>query len=559
MNENDSVDVLVVGAGPVGLSAAIALARQGRRVHVVERRSAPSTQPRAHVINARTMEIFSHWGVADDIVAAGLSPELAKSFSWSTTMAADALATLDYVSEEDAEENSPSRLCSCPQDLIEQTLLEKLAGFPQASIRFGEELVSLVQTSDRIVSTVRDADGQHDVEARYVIGADGANSTVRELVDAGLERSEPLGRRVNIYFHSDLSAVTRDRPNILWFILSPDTSGIFIALDGHSRWVYSVEVDADTDTASLFTPEHCTSVLRLATGVADLRPEIQSVLPWRVDMAIADRWRTGRIFLAGDSAHQFPPMGGFGMNSGIQDAHNLAWKLDAVLAGVGGDRLLDSYAEERRAVSVFNANRSMQNAVNQQKAVEFMADPNVLRMLAAPEGDEIRAIFASGVAQQREEFHSQGQQFGFTYTSSAVVPDGTPVPESTVSFYAQSSHPGARAPYARLRRPDGTDTTTLDVLARGWTVLAIGDAWTDAVARAARRIGIDIQPVPLAPGAFADPEGHVAQRYGLDVGGAVLVRPDGHVAARWAAVPEEVDGALSDALASVLGREHVMA
>lgn len=563
----ETFDVAIVGAGPVGLAAAIDLARRGRSVVVLERRESASTQPRAHVVNARTMEIFRGWGIAEPVKAAGLHPDLARGFSWLTAMSADALATLDYVDEETAERHSPERLCSCPQDRIESTLLQRLGEFPTATVRFGTDVTAVEDHGQGGVDlTVRTAKGAETVHARFVLAADGANSTVRNLVGAGLTRSAALGRRANIYFHADLSEVARDRPNILWFILSLETSGIFISLNGRDRWVYSVEVGPDTDVAAEFTDAHCVELLRLATGVPDLEPEIQSVLAWRVDMAIADRWRVGSVFLIGDAAHQFPPMGGFGMNSGIQDAHNLVWKLDAVLAGVGGDALLDSYEAERRDVALYNANRSMENAKNQQEAAAFMSNPEVLRLLAAEEGDEMRAIFAQGVEQQREEFHSQGQQFGFVYSSSAVLDDGTPAEVSTVTEYVMSSHPGARAPHARLRGHDGEVVSTIDLFDRGWTVLSNGstEAWADATGAAAEQTGVTLAAASVVPAAggpleFVDERGDWQARYGLAVGGAVLVRPDGHVAARWQQVPADAEGAVSEAIRSVLGVEAVVA
>lgn len=556
----ESFDVAIVGAGPVGLSAAIDLARRGRSVVVLERRESASTQPRAHVVNARTMEIFRTWGIAEPIKDAGLHPDLARGFSWLTSIAADAVATLDYVDEETAERHSPERLCSCPQDIIEAVLLERLTRHDNATVRFGNEVTAVADHgSSGVDLTVASASGTSSVHARYVLAADGANSTVRDLVGAGLSRSDALGRRANIYFHADLTDVARNRPNILWFILSLETSGIFIALNGSDRWVYSVEVGPDTDVAAEFTNEYCTELLRLATGVKDLEPEIQSVLAWRVDMAIADRWRVGSVFLIGDAAHQFPPMGGFGMNSGIQDAHNIVWKLDAVLSGKADDSLLDSYEQERRDVAVYNANRSMENAKNQQEAAAFMSNPEVLRLLAADEGDEMRAIFAQGVEQQREEFHSQGQQFGFVYSSSAVVDDGTPVEESTVTTYVMSSHPGARAPHARLRTHEGAVISTIDLFDLGWTLLSNDSTatWAAAAAQASAAAGVPVSAASVvsstgAPGEYADESGDWQRRYSIPVGGAVLVRPDGHVAARWTEAPADAGAAVASALGAVL-------
>lgn len=541
---NSHVDVAIVGAGPVGLSAAIDLARRGRSVAVIEQRETPSTQPRAHVINARTMELFRQWGVADTVLAVALPSHLATSFGWLPNIAANTLATLDYVDEDTAESNSPERLVSCAQDLIEGALREELSRHPSAQLSFGTRVTGLDQTAEGVRLAT---DGGTTIDARFVLAADGANSTVRDLVDAGLTRSAALGTRANIYFRSDLTEATRSRPYILWFIMSAETQGIFIALNGVDRWVYSVEVPEGTDVTGVFTEEYCTDLLRTAIGVPELEPEILSVLPWRVDMAIADRWRVGDVFLVGDAAHQFPPMGGFGMNSGIQDAHNLAWKLDAVLSGQADAALLDSYEPERRAVAVLNAERSMENARNQQEAAAQLADPQVLRLLALPEGEELRGHFAAGVSQQKEEFHSQGQIFGTVYESSAVIGDSVAAPISTVAQYLPTSAPGARAPHIRLRGRDDESVSSVH-LVEGWTLFSAGEAWPVPEGVAAYAIA----DTAGSGAEYVDETGRWDETYAIPRGGAVLVRPDGHIAARWIAAPEDRANAVAEALGQVL-------
>jgi hypothetical protein len=265
------------------------------------------------------------------------------------------------------------------------------------------------------------------------------------------------------------------------------------------------------------------------------------------------------LFLAGDAAHQFPPMGGFGMYSGIQDAHNLAWKLAAVLRDDADPGLLDTYDAERRPVAVYNAERSMENARQQQEAAALMSSPEVLALMASAAGEELRAQFAAGVQLQKPEFHSQGQQFGYLYRSAAIVSDGTIAPESTISEYRPTASPGARLPHLRLITPDGRRVSTLEVAGDRWTLLVAGPAgaWpaaAPAVTRGQRgfralqviTVGDNADLREAEPGAFL-------ATYEVDKGGAVLVRPDGHVAARWPSAPADPAAALADVAGAVLG------
>ncbi|MFF3755341.1 FAD-dependent monooxygenase [Streptomyces sp. NPDC002018] len=305
----DTSDVLVVGAGPSGLASALQLGKAGVQVRLLERRRTPSDQPRAHVVNARTMELFRSWGVADGVREDGLAPELATAFGVLTDLSGEEFGRLD-IDEHTAALYSTERLCSCPQDKIEARLLAEVRAQPTVSVGFGHEVVGVDVSADDVVVSVRDTQGRtSSVSARFVIAADGAGSRLRTVAGIAMPRATPLGRRMNIYFHADLTSQVRSRPFILWFVHNVATQGIFISLDGHTRWVYSVEMAAG-ESAADYPAIRCRELLRAALGIPDIEPDIRSTLTWTVDMGVAGQFRNGPIFLVGDAAHTFPPAGG---------------------------------------------------------------------------------------------------------------------------------------------------------------------------------------------------------------------------------------------------------
>jgi len=509
--------LLIVGAGPVGLSAGILAGRLGIPTVIVERHPGTAIHPKARGITIRTMELFRQWGVEDEVRAVGVPRETRNGVTFAKT-----LSDPDYrwVRVEDAETTglfSPTVGAGCPQDRLELVLLEAARSLPSLEIRFGTEVQDLLDHGDSVTATVRDVESGEvsTIESDYVIGADGGRSTTRDLIGATMDGPNALNSNINIHFDADLRGLVEDHPSRLYWIDNPPhVTGVFATLDGNREWLLNVVSD-DVDS---FTEEHCIDLVRHAAGILDLDVRIIDVLRWNAAAQVASSWRSGRVFLVGDAAHLMPPYGGFGANTGVQDAHNLVWKLSACLGGWGGEGLLASYEAERHPVAAWTIEQSRERMKTLVKA-----QPNV--------SDE---VLQSQVAERVD-----GVVFGYAYdTSSVVVPDGSapPVVADPAGDYVPVGRPGHRAPHVPLRRGDDR-ISTIDLFDDSYVLLSLGEsAWQEAFDLTARDRDVPLAIVEVGSD-VEDTDGVFAARYGLDVGGAVLVRPDGYVAWRSATSP----------------------
>jgi putative polyketide hydroxylase len=530
----DRTTVLIAGGGLGGLSTAVFLARQGVSCLLVEKHPTVSPHPRARGIAPRAMELMRSIGLEQAIRATESGQALASN---SGVYAAGSLSDPapralreQYVMDirSDLSGLTPTGWCLCHQDEFEPLLLAKARELG-ADVRFGTELLSFEQDGDGIRGLLVDKQTGTNwtVRADYLVGADGPESPVRRRLGIALDGTESLGYFLNIHFRADLREQTGDRRFVMCYMFGKGIRGALMPLDNAERWLLHVMFDPRTDPVESFTPERCEELVRTAAGVPDLAVQILGAKPWESAGRVAEKFRHGRTFLVGDAAHVMPPSGAFGSNTGIQDAHNLAWKLAAVVHGHAGEGLLDSYDPERRAVSA----ATMEQAVLRSKDRPRMAAE------APPPANP--ALKPDAVV-----------WFGGRYTSGAVITE-----EATEGVWSArpDGSPGTRAPHVPLLR-DGAELSTLDLFGVGLVLLAGPDAtaWLAAAGQVAgltaHRIGGD------GTDEITDVAGIWSKTFGVTDEGAVLVRPDGVVAWRGPAAVADPGRVLADAVGRVLSR-----
>ncbi|MFJ9562831.1 FAD-dependent monooxygenase [Streptomyces fuscichromogenes] len=596
-----SADVLIVGGGPAGLSAAVLLGLRGVDALLVERHPEASRLPRAHLLNQRTMEIFTEMGVADAVHRLSPPEDRWHKVAWHTTLAGNAVPFGQVVGElpawgggPDAERYaaaSPARYANVPQlrlDPLLRTRAEEVCGAER--IRFHHELTHLSKddSGEYAVATVQDRDGgdSYEVHARYVIAADGGRLCADLL---GIEMDGPTGLldMVTVHATMDLSKWISDDEVLLRYFLAPQGRGSFsgvLCAMGPDRWggdstEWAAHVGYRTDDPDRYDQAAVLDRIRHVLGLPGLEIEVHAVSHWEFEGVVARRQRQGRVFLAGNAAHRHPPTGGLGLNTAVQDVQNLVWKLDAVLSGRAADALLDTYETERRPVGEFNVRHCLSNAgghgriaaalglrVEQSETegwdavTEWFAD--------TPAGAAKRAAVAEAVESNADDYSQLGVELGYHYETGALVPDGSPAPQprNPLRDYVPTTRPGHHLPHAWLLRaePRGAEPGEAETFAsvhqlvasRGLTLLVdAGHAarWS-AAALAADTTGSLVQVRAVGPGAeWTDPDGAWAAVRELGDDGALLVRPDRHVAWRapdWTeARPEELRRAVSAVLA----------
>jgi len=535
------VPVLIVGGSLVGLSASVFLGRLGVGHTLVERHAGTSIHPRGRGNNVRTMELFRVAEVEPAIHEAAATLSGNHGILQTPTLVGDAGEWLFREMDPGGglARFSPSAWCLCSQNDLEPVLLEhavRLGG----DLRFATELMSFDTDPTGVTAFVKNRNtGEHTtIRADYLVAADGPRSPVREQL--GISQSGPgdLFHNVSITFRSRrLADVVGDRRFIVCYLTSPDADGALLPVDNVENWVFHAPWHPEHgETLEEFTDERCIQHIRRAVGVTDLDVEITGRAPWHAAQRVARSYRSGRVFLAGDSAHEMSPTGAFGSNTGIQDAHNLAWKLAAVLDGWAGEGLLDSYDAERRPVAEATSARAAARSAEHSHP-GFAPPPG-----AGGGGGPQRGILNVAL--------------GYRYPRGAVVgaePTTPVVPEGL----ELSGEPGSRAPHMWVQH-GGERISTLDLYERSLVLLSDADAtsdWHEAAIRLSGQTSVPVASyrVGTGPGAELVPEDGADwwQRHGTEPGGAVLVRPDGFVAWRSTGPVPDAESTLRHVLATV--------
>jgi len=515
--------VLIVGGGPVGLALAADLGRRGIEATLIERRDDKIGSPKMLEVSVRTMEFCRQLGIAEQVRNWGFPLDHPIDSVFVTTMKGYELGRVKTPALGDLSHLpcSPERGVPCPQTWFDPILQRHCRSFPHIKLRYRTALESFVQDQDGVTACLVDEDTgrREEVRASYLIGCDGFQSTVRELLGIVIRGERHIDWTMNTYLRiADLSAHHDKGKAFRYVFVGPQGSWSFIsAINGKDLWRLQ-HVGANREALEATDVD---ALVRSCMG-GDVPYTVEDKVLWVRKRTVADRFSDGRVFLAGDSAHAHPPNGGLGMNTGIQDAFDLGWKLAAVLQGWGGPILLDTYDYERRPAST----RATEASLRSYRRVRIDLQHSELDD-PTPVGEKLRRELGQQLVEANERtWHPTGVHLGYVYDPSPIViPDGGPRPIDDEFEYEPSSFPGARAPHAWLAEAQ----SILDLFGDGFALLKFAESATDSIEQAAL-----LRKVPLGVHSIRNKE--AARLYDKPL---VLVRPDGHVAWRGERAPQD--------------------
>ena len=522
------VSVAVIGGGPIGLTTFIGLCRAGIDVVLFESHDGTAHVPKALLLNEQTVEVFRRLGIDEAVRAASL-PRDEVGFAYR----AASLVAEEYDRSPMVYRSERTRVESllCSQDALEPVLLGVAQRLAPGRARFGTRVEGITQDPDGVELRIVELGSgtQSVIRCAYAVAADGSRSRTREALGVGMEGEASLGHSLHVIFEAPIGAYVSDRRSAMYYV----GDAVIVIVDGDRRWRMLLEYDPSS--GETFDDARLTEIIRKAVGIDDLEVEILGVYPWQPAALLADRYRVGRVFLAGDAAQVRPPWGGLGMNVGISDADNLTWKLAAIVAGEAGDGLLDTYEQERRPIAA----RTLQAAIGNRRFVGVV-DP-------------------AGRAAADRRRQAEGLVLGYTYSSDAVIPDGSdpPAVDDPHSDYVPMARPGHRAPHFWIA--DGArQTSVTDLFGDGFVLLAGAEAgaWSAAARDVAATLEIRLRAYVVGgrDADLPDPDDRWAELYCGSAAGAVLVRPDGVVGWRSSKLPSDPAASLASVLRRILGR-----
>jgi putative polyketide hydroxylase len=548
--------VLIVGAGPVGMMAALLLARQGIRSVLIERRAELTAHPKGRGFNARSMELFRQCGMLDDMIAAQPKTEQVQHVAIGRGIDDPDLRIMPFFgAEQSIQSFSPAINVVGGQDIVEMVVVSHLRRFGAVNVIYDCELDSIQNTVDGVEATAKRTDGTAlRFAADYVIAADGARSPVRQLMGRVMEqRSAVLNRNVNILFRADLSRYANKLCTCAFLtIMNQDPPGlrgimaVMSTVRSPDERTYNVVLTPD-ETPEMITMDNAANWIRGGAGLPDdIAIEVMSISPWDASARLIDQFRDGRVFFAGDAARTIPPAGALGMNTGLIDANNAAWRIAIAVKGFASERFLEDYAVERRGHSEMIVAASVDNMRGAITGGPTQGGP-------PPGGPPPGMGGPGGPPTPRSQM---GLYLGFTYASGSVIGDGThaPSPADTKNEYVPSATPGARAPHIWI--DPRYNHSILDLFGGGFVLLAADrNDW----AVAAERIGFETRfPIRMinvrSEARTEDIWREWMTLYGVGEQGAVLVRPDGMVAWRSSEASADAHGAMRSALETLMGK-----
>lgn len=575
-------EVLIVGVGPAGAASAALLSMYGIDNIVINKFSWTARTPRAHITNQRTMEVLRDLGLEKQAKRLAAPRELMGENTYCTSLTGDELGRVltwgvEPKRQADYDLASPTMMCDLPQHLLEPLLLSA-AGPKKTKVRYDTEYISHVQDDDGVTATLIDriTGQEYQIRAKYMIGADGANSKVVEDIDLPLEGQMGLSGSINVVFEADLSQYVAHRPSVLYWVIQPGSTmgglgiGVVRMVRPWDKWLCIWGYDIDQGPPEVDEAMGI-DIVRKLVGDDTLEIKIESTSTWTVNNVHATHLSKGRVFAMGDAIHRHPPTNGLGSNTCIQDGFNLAWKLALVVKGQAAPSLLETYNNERWPVAkqiVKRANDSLPLFEPIMKSLGLVdtQDPEQMRKNMAalrkstPEAAKRRAEFIEAMDNTNIIYNGHGVELNQRYASDAIVPDGTPDPgfERDEEMYHQfSSRPGANVPHAVLTHL-GHKLSTLDLCGKGGFSLLTGiggEAWIEAARAVEEALGINVRVHVIGPGqAHEDPYGQFAHLRETTETGALLVRPDFIVGWRVHEVSASATEDLVAAMAQILGR-----